>query len=116
MLAPMQDGIRLTSGIEFAGLESSPDFRPVYALLTQARQALPGLGGNVTREWMGFWPSTPDSLPVIGASPRAPAIVYAFGHGHLGLTLGPITGRLVADLVAGRSPMLDMTPYRAARF
>ncbi len=116
VLAPMQDGIRLTSGIELAGLELPPDFRPVYALLTQARQALPGLGGNVTREWMGFRPSTPDSLPVIGASPRAPAIVYAFGHGHLGLTLGPITGRLVADLVAGRSPMLDVTPYRVTRF
>lgn len=116
VLAPMQDGIRLTSGIELAGLDAPPDFRAIYALLPQARRALPGLGDHVNREWVGFRPSTPDSLPVIGLSPRASAVVYAFGHGHLGLTLGPITGRLVADLIAARPPLLDVTPYSATRF
>ena len=116
VLAPMQDGIRLTSGVELAGLDAPPDFRPIQALLPQAREALPGLGDTVTREWMGYRPSTPDSLPVIGASPRASSVIYAFGHGHLGLTLGPITGRLVADLVANRAPTIDVTPYRADRF
>ncbi len=116
VLAPMQDGVRLTSGIDLAGLEAPPDFRPIYGLMSEARQALPGLGDRVTREWMGYRPSTPDSLPVIGPSARSDAIVFAFGHGHLGLTLGPITGRLVADLVAARPPVIDVTPYRATRF
>lgn len=116
VLAPMQDGIRLTSGVELAGLDAPPDFGPIHALLPAARQALPGLGDTVTREWLGHRPSTPDSLPVIGPSPRASAVIYAFGHGHLGLTLGPITGKLVADLVAARTPVVDVAPYRASRF
>jgi D-amino-acid dehydrogenase len=65
---------------------------------------------------MGFRPSMPDSLPVIGASPKVPNAFLAFGHGHLGLTLGARTGRLIAELVAGRTPFLDMAPYRADRF
>jgi D-amino-acid dehydrogenase len=77
---------------------------------------LPGLSGEITRQWMGYRPSTPDSLPVIGASPHAPTVFYAFGHQHLGLTLGAVTGRLIADLISGRTPPLDMTPYRAERF
>jgi D-amino-acid dehydrogenase len=116
VLAPMQDGIRLTSGIELAGLEAPPDFTAIYRLLPQARAALPGLRDRVTREWMGRRPSTPDSLPVIGRSPRCPAVVYAFGHGHLGLTLGPITGRLVAALAGNRQPEIALAPYRPERF
>jgi glycine/D-amino acid oxidase-like deaminating enzyme len=65
---------------------------------------------------MGYRPSTPDSIPVIGRSSRCDVVVYAFGHGHLGLTLGPITGRLVASIVAGRPPEVDVTPYRPGRF
>ena len=78
--------------------------------------ALPGLSGRVNREWMGYRPSTPDSVPVIGPSPRCPSIIYAFGHGHLGLTLGPATGKLVASVVAGRSAGIDLAPYRPGRF
>jgi D-amino-acid dehydrogenase len=115
-LAPMQDGIRLTSGIELAGLEAPPDFSRIYKLLPRARAALPGLSDRVSREWMGYRPSTPDSVPVIGSSPRCPSVVYAFGHGHLGLTLGPITGRLVASVVSGRSAGIDLAPYRPDRF
>lgn len=65
---------------------------------------------------MGHRPCLPDSLPVIGPSPAFPQVFYAFGHGHLGLTMAAITGRLVADLVAGRAPPIDMAPYRADRF
>jgi D-amino-acid dehydrogenase len=115
-MAPMQDGIRINSGIELAGLEAPPDFSRIYKLLPRARAALPGLSGRVNREWMGYRPSTPDSVPVIGKSPRCPSVVYAFGHGHLGLTLGPATGRLVASVVAGRSAGIDLTPYRPDRF
>jgi D-amino-acid dehydrogenase len=116
VLAPMQDGIRLTSGVELGGLDAPPNFAPIYKLLPLARVALPGLSDKVTREWMGYRPSTPDSLPVIGRSPRCPAVIYAFGHGHLGLTLGPITGRLVASVVAGRQAEIDLSPYRPDRF
>lgn len=116
VLAPMPDGVRLTSGVELAGLTAAPDFGRIEALLPVARRALPGLSDRVSRRWMGYRPSTPDSLPVIGRSPRCRAIVYAFGHGHLGLTLGPITGRLVASLVAGRRPEIDLAPYRPDRF
>ena len=116
VLAPMPDGVRLTSGVELAGLTAPPDFTRIEALLPVAQRALPGLSDRVSRRWMGYRPSTPDSLPVIGRSPRCRAVVYAFGHGHLGLTLGPITGRLVASLVAGQRPEIDLAPYRADRF
>ncbi len=116
VLAPMLDGIRLTSGVELASVNAPPDFSPIRRLLPAAREALPGLSDRVTREWMGYRPSTPDSLPVIGQSPRNPAVYYAFGHQHLGLTLGPITGRLIAAAIAGRQPEFDLAPYRADRF
>lgn len=116
VLAPMEDGIRLTSGVELAGLDAPPDFTRIKRLLPSARELLPGLSETITREWMGYRPSTPDSLPVIGRSPRHAAVIYAFGHGHLGLTLGPVTGRLVASLATGSTPVFDLTPYRADRF
>ena len=116
VLAPMQDGIRLTSGVEFAGVDAAPDFRPIYNLLPKAREVLPGLSDKVTREWMGRRPSTPDSLPVIGRSPKAPQVIYAFGHQHLGLTLGPLTGRLVSQLVRGVPTEIDLAPYSISRF
>jgi D-amino-acid dehydrogenase len=116
VLAPMLDGIRLTSGVELAGLDAPPDFSRIRRLLPAAREALPGLSDRVTREWLGYRPSTPDSLPVIGRSPHSRAVFYAFGHQHLGLTLGAITGRLVVASVAGQQPEIDLTPYRADRF
>lgn len=116
VLAPMQEGIRLTSGVEFAGVDGAPDFSRIYKLLPLAQQVLPGLSGTITREWMGRRPSTPDSLPVIGPSPRCRNVIYAFGHQHLGLTLGPLTGRLVAQLVRGRTSEFDLGRYSIARF
>src|SRR5690242_7712736 len=116
VLAPMMDGIRLTSGVELAGLDAPPDFTRIRRLLPHARKALPGLSDRVTRQWMGYRPSTPDSLPVIGRSPRSQSVFYAFGHQHLGLTLGAVTGRLIAATVAGHQPEIDLTPYRADRF
>jgi len=116
VLAPMQDGIRLTSGVELAGLAAPPDFSRIRRLIPRALEVLPGLSSQVTRQWMGYRPSTPDSLPVIGRSPRSPLVYYAFGHQHLGLTLGPITGRLIAALVSGQRPEFDVSPYRIERF
>lgn len=115
VMAPMSDGLRLTSGAELAGLAAPPDHRRIYRMLPLAQEVLPGLGSEVQREWMGYRPSTPDSLPIISATP-VPGAYLAFGHGHLGMTLGPITGELVKDLVLGRTPPVDLRPYRADRF
>lgn len=116
VLAPMLDGIRLTSGVELASVNAPPDFSRILRLLPHAREALPGLSDRVTRQWLGYRPSTPDSLPVLGQSPRCRAVYYAFGHQHLGLTLGPISGRQIAAVVGGRPPDFDLSPYRADRF
>jgi D-amino-acid dehydrogenase len=117
VLSPMHDGISIVSIDELAGLKAPPDYRRIRALLPFARKVLPGIAKQaVQREWMGFRPSTPDSLPVIGRSPHCARVFYAFGHGHLGLTLSAITASLIADMVSGRADSLNMTPYRIDRF
>jgi D-amino-acid dehydrogenase len=117
VLSPMHDGISLVSGDELAGLNAPPDYRRIRAMAPFARSVLPGLAGQeIQREWMGFRPSTPDSLPVIGRSPKCNNVFYAFGHGHLGLTLAAITAQLVAGMVTGFPDPFDLAPYRIARF
>ncbi|MEP1595317.1 MAG: FAD-binding oxidoreductase, partial [Halieaceae bacterium] len=116
VLAPMQDGIRLTSGIEFAGIDAPPDFRSIRRMVPLAQKALPGLGDKITREWVGCRPSTPDSKPVIGVASGIPNVFLGFGHGHLGLTLAARTGYVLADLVSGRVPSIDLMPFSAGRF
>jgi D-amino-acid dehydrogenase len=117
VLSPMHDGISLSSGDELAGLTAAPDFRRIRALLPFARSVLPGITGQpIQREWMGYRPSTPDSLPVIGRSPNCESVFYAFGHGHVGLTLSAITAQLIAGMVSGDPDPFDLSPYRIARF
>ena len=117
VLSPMHDGVTLVSGDELAGLEAAPDYRRVRALVPSACELLPGLrGAPIQREWMGYRPSTPDSLPVIGRSPRCRNVYYAFGHGHLGLTLSAVTAQLIAGLIGGRAAPFDLAPYRIERF
>jgi D-amino-acid dehydrogenase len=81
---------------------------------------LPGLAAEHPEDrittWMGHRPALPDSLPVIGPSRSSPDVVYAFGHGHIGMTAAPMTGRIVADLVAGRPAPIDIAPFAAGRF
>ena len=113
---PMAGGLRLTGTVELAGLRALPDWRRAHVLLPLAQALYPGLTGEGGTVWMGHRPSMPDSLPVIGRSRRSPDVAYAFGHGHLGLTGAPSTGRLVAELVGGRAPFLDMAPFSPARF
>lgn len=115
VLSPMEHGIRLASGVEFAGLRAPADFARIRSLLPLARRMLPSLDTRERSAWMGFRPSMPDSLPVIGPSPRHRGVYFAFGHGHLGMGQGPATGRIVADLVAGRDPGLDLSPFRPGR-
>ncbi|TFV90167.1 FAD-binding oxidoreductase [Oxalobacteraceae bacterium OM1] len=117
VLSPMHDGVSMVSGDELAGVDAPPDFRRIRRLVPAARRALPGIAdAEVQREWMGYRPSTPDSLPVIGRSPHHRNVFYAFGHGHLGLTLSAITAQLIGGLVADDPVPFDMTPYRINRF
>lgn len=113
---PLEHGLRFAGTVELGGLAAPPDYGRADVLLERGRRMFPGLNAAGATKWMGFRPSLPDSLPVIGSSTRHRNAFFAFGHGHLGLTLGAITGRLIADLVAGRDPGIDMTPYRVDRF
>jgi D-amino-acid dehydrogenase len=85
-------------------------------MLRKARDFLPGLKATGGVQWMGFRPSLPDSLPAIGPARATRRVTYAFGHGHLGLTQSAGTARLVADLVTGRPPALDLAPFSPQRF
>lgn len=115
VLSPMRQGTRMTSQVELANVDDSLDSRRIRALLPAVQEMVPTASIEVQSEWVGSRPSLPDSLPVIGAT-RHPAIHCAFGHQHLGLTLGPLTGLLVADTIADRAPRLDLQPYRIDRF
>jgi len=117
---PMELGLRLAGTVELAGLEAPPDWRRSRILLTQARRMLPGLAAEHPEDritmWMGHRPALPDSLPVIGPSRASPDVIYAFGHGHIGMTSAPMTGRIVADLVSGRPASIDISPFAPGRF
>jgi D-amino-acid dehydrogenase len=115
-VTPMAAGLRLAGTVELAGLQAPPNPRRAERLIEGARRMFPRLDPAGATQWMGFRPSMPDSLPVIGRSPRHPSVFLAFGHGHLGLTFGAITGKLIAELVGGRPTTVDVTPYRADRF
>ena len=114
-LCPMEGRLRAAGTVELGGLEAGPSRHRLDRLLEGARGVFPDLG-TPDRDWMGVRPSMPDSLPVIGYSGAGREIIHAFGHGHIGLTLAPITARIVGDLVAGREPEVDIRAYSAGRF
>ena len=116
VMTPLEMGLRIGGAAEFAGLDAPANFARSKALLKQAARALPGLRTEGGTEWMGHRPTLPDTLPVIGRSTRHRNIFYAFGHGHLGLTQAPTTGRLIAELAAGETPSIDLTPFQVDRF
>lgn len=115
-ITPMSMGLRVAGTAEFAGVDSSPDWRRARKLAEVARAVFPGINTEGHTQWAGDRPVLPDSVPVIGRSPRHANTFYAFGHGFYGLTLGAVTGRLVAELVAGQAPATDLTPYKIDRF
>ncbi|AOB26036.1 NAD(P)/FAD-dependent oxidoreductase [Bordetella bronchiseptica] len=115
-LTPMAQGVRISGTVEIASADAPADYRRAQALLTRARQMYPGLNGEDASFWMGSRPSTPDSLPVIDRARAARNVIYAFGHGHSGLTGAPMTARMAAALLAQERPPIDPNPYRAARF
>jgi len=117
---PMADGLRISGTVEFAGLYAPPNWKRAHMLYAHAKNLLPGLAPAKSIErytkWMGFRPSLPDSLPVIGRSYYTPDVIYAFGHGHLGMTGAPMTARLVSELVAGEHTTIEIKPFAPSRF
>jgi D-hydroxyproline dehydrogenase len=114
-LCPMEGRLRVAGTVELGGLTLPPSPHRIAKLVEGARAIFPDLGPP-DRSWMGFRPSLPDSLPVIGASVGGAEVIHAFGHGHLGVTLAPVTADIVAALVAGRAPPLDIAAYQPDRF
>jgi D-lysine oxidase len=116
LITPMEQGIRLTTGAEFAARDAKPTPVQFDRLMPKARKLFP-LGERADdKTWMGSRPCFPDSRPIIGPAPHLPGLWLAIGHAHWGLTLGPPTGRMIAEMIAGDPPFCDPAPYRAERF
>ena len=111
---PLEHGLRFAGTVELGGLAAPPNYDRAEVLLQRGRTVFPGLRDEGKTHWMGHRPSVPDSVPVISGG-RHPNCFFAFGHGHLGLTHAAVTGRLIADLAAGRDSGIDMAPYRVDR-
>ncbi len=115
-LAPMKRGIRLTTGAEFAARDAPKTPVQLDRAEAVARETFP-LGERLDPEpWMGARPCTPDMMPIIGKAPRHKGLWFAFGHAHHGLTLGPVTGRVLAELMTGETPLIDISAYGPERF
>lgn len=116
----MEGGLRVAGQVELAGLHAAPNWKRAQILRDFALRAYPGLQHELQPErirfWMGHRLATPDSLPCIGVASGCADVVHAYGHGHIGLVSGPMTGRLVADLIAQGEPLIDPAPYSAQRF
>lgn len=116
VISRLSTGIRVGGAVELGGLKRPANFRRSEAMLKKAKAFLPGLKDQGGTQWMGFRPSLPDSLPAIGHARSSHRVVYAFGHGHLGLTQSAGTARLVSDLIQDRDPQIDLSPFSPQRF
>ena len=116
LITPMARGVRLTTGAEFAAHAAPPTPDQLEAAELVARELFP-LGDRVdSGPWLGARPCTPDMKPVIGPAPRHRGLWFAFGHAHHGFTLGPVTGRLIAEQMTGETPLVNLSPFAAERF
>jgi D-amino-acid dehydrogenase len=116
VVTPLETGIRIGGAVELGGLDLPPNYKRSEAMLTKAKTFMPGLKMTGGRQWMGYRPSLPDSLPVIGYSRTSKNVLYAFGHGHLGLTQSAATARLIVDLIGGEEPSIPIEPFHPQRF
>ncbi len=116
MVTPTANGIRVGGTVEMAGLDAAPDFRRSKVTVRRAMEALPNLRCANFTEWMGHRPAFPDTVPLMSASAKTKGLYYATGHGHLGLTYAATNARLMADLITGRNPPIDMKPFSITRF
>lgn len=117
VLAPMEQGVRLTTGIEFADPNAPANWIQINRDLKYARRLMPQLGDAVeSKPWLGLRPCLPDMCPIIGAAPRHKGLWFNFGHAHHGLTIGPATGRLLAEVMTGETAFTNPHPYRIERY
>jgi D-amino-acid dehydrogenase len=115
-ITPMNMGLRIAGTVELAGTEAPPNYARARKLLEVGREIFPGLKTEGYTQWMGHRPCTPDSLPVIGQAPKFANVFFAFGHGHQGLLGASKTGQVVAEVIGGRSPSMDLSPFSITRF
>ena len=115
-VAPMEQGFRLTTGAEFAARDARPTPVQLDRVLPAAKELFPLADKIDAAPWMGMRPCFADSRPIIGRAPGQSGLWLAFGHGHSGLTLGPVTGRLLGEMIAGETPFCDPAPYGPERF
>ena len=115
-IVPMTGGIRLVGTVEFGGLDLAPDWRRADVLAKLSKPFVPDLNLKGAERWMGYRPSMPDSLPVIGRLPGRRNLYLAFGHGHLGLTMAAVTGEIIAGLARGKKINFDLSPFSPERF
>jgi D-amino-acid dehydrogenase len=116
VVTPMEGRIRCAGIVEFGGLEAEASKAPIELLKRQIHQAIPGLTYDHIEEWMGHRPAPSDSIPLIGHIDTMPGAYAGFGHHHIGLTGGPKTGRLIADMISARKSNIDLAPYDVSRF
>ena len=114
-MTPMNQGLRAVGTVELGGIENPLSKKRIKYVIRCAKELLPQLGAHED-EWLGFRPTLPDFLPILGPSLKNKNIIYAFGHQHLGWTLGAITGKIVSGIVAGEKTNLDLSPYSSKRF
>ena len=114
--APMNMGLRLAGTAEFAGIDAPPNWKRAEILEQQARRMFPGVKIEKVTRWAGNRPSLPDGLPVLGAAPNYVNAFFAFGNSHFGMTAGPVMGKVIAEIIAGRKPGIDIAPFSPTRF
>ena len=114
-MTPMEQGLRVVGTVEFGGLENHLSKSRIKNLILNAKDMMDGLGEHED-EWLGFRPSLPDFLPVIGPSKNYKNVFYSFGHHHLGWTLGAISGKIISKMIANEKTYLDFEPYSSLRF
>ncbi len=114
-MTPMEQGLRVVGTVEFGGLENSPSKSRIKNLILNAKDMLDGLPEHKD-EWLGFRPTLPDFLPVLGPSKNYKNVFYSFGHHHLGWTLGAISGKIISRMISGENTNLDLQPYSSIRF
>ncbi|MHB1216675.1 MAG: NAD(P)/FAD-dependent oxidoreductase [Alphaproteobacteria bacterium] len=115
-ITPMEMGLRIGGTVELAGLDAEPNYERARVLLKMGKRFIPGLKTDKFTEWMGHRPCHPDSLPVIGGSPKWKNVFFAFGHGHQGLLGASQTGKVLSELLSGKPLSMDLTPFRVDRF
>jgi len=114
--SPMNVGLRLAGTAEFAGLDAPPRWQRAELLKSQAQRMFPGVRLDKVTRWTGNRPSLPDGLPVLGKAPKYANAYFAFGNSHFGMSAGPVMGKVIAEIVAGERPSVDVAPFDPARF